>query len=283
MKSLPSNPNLDFLKKESKKLRNSHRNNDPSSCSRIKYFDTSFIGLSDDEIFDSKFSILDAQRVVAREYGFSSWAKLKRFIESTNSKFNQAVHDELIQLRNRDTEKRHALLKDGKLYDGYHSDIEAIHNDNASRLNSIIEEHGWPGTSLVGLDGCRAAWLIAQHAISQADFQMKCLDLLKVAAEHGEAPVRQVAFLTDRILFNKQEPQMYGSIGSWNSEGQLSYGPILDEDKVNQRRAIAGLGSIDDELAEHQKEVIAEGGRAPGDFDAHQKKSREWAKKSGWI
>ena len=283
MKSLPSNPNLDFLKKESKKLRTSHRNNEHSSCSRIKHFDTSFTGMTDEEVFDSKFSILDAQRVVAREYGFSSWTKLKRFVESTNTRFNQKLHDELIQLRNRDSDKRQALLTDNTLYDGYHSEMEALHNKNAACLDAIIKEHGWPGTSLVGLDGCRAAWMIAQHAISQPDFQMKCLDLLKVATERGEVPARQVAFLTDRILFNKSKPQMYGLIGSWNSEGKLSYGPIMDEDKVNQRRAISGLGSIEDELAEHQKEVTAEGGKPPEDFAAHQKKSREWAKKSGWI
>ena len=150
-------------------------------------------------------------------------------------------------------------------------------------INEIINDHGWPGTSLVGLDGCRAAWMIAQHAISQPTFQMKCLDLIKKASEHGEVPARQVAFLMDRILFNKQKPQMYGSIGSWDSEGKISYGQIMDEDKVNQRRAIAGLGSIEDELAEHQKEVTTEGGKSPQDFDVHQKKLREWAKKAGWI
>jgi len=283
MKSLPNKPNLDFLKKESKKLRTSHRNRDLSSCSRIKHFDTSFIGMRDEEILDSKFSILDAQRVIAREYGFTSWAKLKRFIESTNANFNQTLHDELIQLRNRDSDKRNDLLKDDVLYDGYHPEMEAVHNVNATYLDAIIKEHGWPGTSLVGLDGSRAAWMIAQHAISRPDFQMKCLDLLKIAADHGEVPARQVAFLTDRILFNKQKPQMYGTIGSLNREGKLSYGQIMIEDKVNQRRAIAGLGSIEDELAQHQKEVTAEGGTPPHDFDAHQKKFREWAKKVGWI
>jgi len=283
MKSLPSKPNLDFLKKQSKKLRALHRNNDLSSCSRIKHFDTSFNEMNDDEIFTSKFSIIDAQRVIAREYGFSSWAKLKRFIESTNARFNQALHDELIQLRNRDSEMRQTLLSEDKLYDGYHSEMESVHNENATRLNKIINEHGWPDTSLVGMDGCRAAWMIAQHAISQPDFQKRCLKLLKTAAENGDVPARQVAFLMDRVLFNEQKPQMYGSVGTLDREGKISYGQIIDENKVNQRRAIVGLGSIEDELIEHQKEVTAEGGRPPKDFDAYQKKLREWQKKTGWI
>ena len=74
---------------------------------------------------------------------------------------------------------------------------------------------------------------------------------------------------------------MYGTIGAWDSEGKISYGQIMDEDKVNQRRAITGLGSIEDELAEHQKEVTSKGGRPPQNFDFHKKKSGEWAKKTG--
>ena len=79
MKSLPKSPNLDYLKKEAKKLRASHRNRDRESCHRIRHFDTSFANQSEEEIYNSKFSLLDAQRIISREYGFSSWAKIKRF------------------------------------------------------------------------------------------------------------------------------------------------------------------------------------------------------------
>ena len=92
-----------------------------------------------------------------------------------------------------------------------------LHKFKKIYQNFVFPKHkyGWPGTSLVGLDGCRAAWVIAQNAISLPEFQRQCLLLLKVAAEHGEASSRQVAFLTDRILFNERKPQMYGVIGDW--------------------------------------------------------------------
>ena len=81
MKSLPARPNLEYLKKEAKKLRSAHRNKDKLVSSILSHYDTSFTGKTEDEIFASKFSILDAQRVIAREYGFSSRTKLKRFKE----------------------------------------------------------------------------------------------------------------------------------------------------------------------------------------------------------
>jgi hypothetical protein len=35
---------------------------------------------------------------------------------------------------------------------------------NLARLKEIVEQHGWPTISLVGVDGAAAAFLLAQHA-----------------------------------------------------------------------------------------------------------------------
>ncbi len=82
MKSLPDKPDLEFLKKEAKSLRNSHRQGDVSCCEILRKYDTSYQAKSDTEILTKKFSINDAQRIIAREYGYTSWAILKRYIET---------------------------------------------------------------------------------------------------------------------------------------------------------------------------------------------------------
>lgn len=84
MKSLPTHPSLEFLNKEAKSLRALHRQGDESCCERLRVNDTSFIDKTDSEILSSRFSINDAQRIVAREYGYSSWAKMSQYIESIN-------------------------------------------------------------------------------------------------------------------------------------------------------------------------------------------------------
>lgn len=138
-------------------------------------------------------------------------------------------------------------------------------------------------TTIVGLDGSRAAALVAQHAISRPQFQKHCLSLITQAAQNGEVPTRMVAFLTDIIRFHEQKPQLFGLVCDWNEQGELSYGAIIVQAHVNERRALVGLNSIEEDLAKHQREVRNEGGKPPGDSKTYQKSKTQWAKKVGWL
>jgi ubiquinone/menaquinone biosynthesis C-methylase UbiE len=93
MKSLPQKPNLEFLKKEAKTLRALHRQGDRACCERIRANDTLFKNKTDVEILAANFSINDAQRIIAREYGYTSWATLKKYIESLDSPLYHGVSD----------------------------------------------------------------------------------------------------------------------------------------------------------------------------------------------
>ena len=93
MKSLSHKPNLEFLKKAAKALRALHRQGDAKCCAQIRHFDLAFKNKTDAVILSGKFSINDAQRIVAREYGYTSWATLKHFIESLNEPLCCGVSD----------------------------------------------------------------------------------------------------------------------------------------------------------------------------------------------
>jgi hypothetical protein len=107
---------------------------------------------------------------------------------------NSALGEELLAMADDDRQVRAQLLAEGALGKGYHAAIRELHDRNAARLSEIIEEHGWPGRSLVGEDGAYAAWFILQHAIAQAVLQRRGLPLLQEAARRGEIPTRQVAY-----------------------------------------------------------------------------------------
>lgn len=124
---------------------------------------------------------------------------------------NEALRRELIAMRDEDLCMREDLLRRGVLGDGYHPKMEAVHGRNAARLRQLIGEHGWPGKTLVGEDGAEAAWLILQHAIGEPDFQRSGLKALKAAAEAGEVPRWQVAYLEDRVRFFEGRPQLYAT------------------------------------------------------------------------
>ena len=195
---------------------------------------------------------------------------------------NQQLLNELMALKQRDTDTRSRLLKEGNLYGGYAPEMQQVHRDNANQLNRIIEKSGWPGISIVGLEGCRAAWFIAQHSICTPELQRKFLTLLAKASESGDVPRTQVAFLTDRIRFNENKLQVYGTVLDWNERGELSC-EVEDPANLDARRKGVGLALFREELEKHREEVKSEGGRPPEDFTEYKQKGREWALNVGWI
>jgi ubiquinone/menaquinone biosynthesis C-methylase UbiE len=96
VKSLPTNPSLEFLKKEAKALRALHRQGDIACCELIRSHDSAFKNKSNEEILATHFSINDAQRIIAREYGYTSWATLKEYIESLLSPLYHGVSNKQV-------------------------------------------------------------------------------------------------------------------------------------------------------------------------------------------
>ncbi len=70
--ALPARANLEHLKKQAKELLHSVQSQDPTAAERF-----SSLGIAS---ADAKLA--DAQHVIAREYGFSSWTTLKEHVES---------------------------------------------------------------------------------------------------------------------------------------------------------------------------------------------------------
>jgi hypothetical protein len=196
---------------------------------------------------------------------------------------NERLLDELIAMKQRDMDTRARLVQQGRLYGTYADEMQQVHRENAHRLDELVSQHGWPTISLVGLEGCRAAWLIAQHSICTPDLQRKFLARVTEAAQKGDVPRPQVAFLTDRIRFNENKPQVYGTVLDWDEKGELS---CVVEDPANldaRRREIGLPATRDDDLAAYRRQVEAEGGRPPEDFAEAKRKGLEWARSVGWI
>jgi Ankyrin repeats (3 copies) len=81
VRALPSNPDLAHLKYQAKDLLKAHAARDPRAAQRLREFHPRFPRAADDEIFAGELSLSDTQFAIAREYGFSSWPRLKRHVE----------------------------------------------------------------------------------------------------------------------------------------------------------------------------------------------------------
>jgi hypothetical protein len=79
-KHLPSTANIDHLKHQAKDLRAALAARDPQAAQRIREFHPRLSKATDSAIFATKLMLSDAHLVIAREYGFPSWARLRKHI-----------------------------------------------------------------------------------------------------------------------------------------------------------------------------------------------------------
>lgn len=189
----------------------------------------------------------------------------------------------MIEAAQRDWETRARLAASGALFDGYHPEMEAVHQENAALLERAIDDiGGWPVRSKFGDDGAGAAFLIAQHAIGLPAFQRRVLALLLEGAEAGEVNVVDTAYLSDRIAVFEERPQLFGTQFDWDEQGQLSPVRILDPDDVDARRASVGLPALGEVIADMRARVQAEGQGPPTDLAKRRADFESWARRVGW-
>jgi ankyrin repeat protein len=75
-RTLPPRPSLNQLRKQAKELHHSYRVGNVPAVAEVERFERT--------PDPAKFALADAQRVLARAYGFSSWAALKNHVEGVN-------------------------------------------------------------------------------------------------------------------------------------------------------------------------------------------------------
>lgn len=195
----------------------------------------------------------------------------------------QKIAEKIIELKNADFELREKLIESGQLSAGYNAEMEKLHNKNASELEDILKEIGYPSIDKVGKEASEAAWLVIQHSIGQPDFMRKCAEELKKAVNENKADHISLAYLTDRIAVFEGKPQLYGTQFDWDENGELSPNSFDDLAKVNERRKQIGLNTLEEQIENIRKRVREENQSPPKDFEKRKHEMEEWKKKTGWI
>ncbi len=192
---------------------------------------------------------------------------------------NNELREKLISMTAAESKARQALT-DGRRYDGYPDGLEELHIQHATKLFQIINEHGWPGKSLVEKDGATAAFNLARNAISRPELQKQFLKHLEEAVLTGEATAIQKACLQDCILFYQGNPQQHGMFFDWDESGELVVN-VANVSQANERRKALGLKTLEEARLLHKKEIEQEGG-PPKDIKEHKRQELAWARRVGW-
>lgn len=116
--------------------------------------------------------------------------------------------------------------------------------ENLSNLKALIKEHGFSAIEKVGQQAHFSAFLIAQHAVSDASFMHFYLDETKKRLGTGSVVDQTYAYLLDRTNEMAGKKQVYGTQGSCVN-GHYEISPVEDHEKLPTLRESVGLLSLE--------------------------------------
>ena len=121
----------------------------------------------------------------------------------------------------------------------------ALDTSNVRFIETVFNEYGYPGKTLVGEPTNQAAWFVIQRS----DKIPQYLDLMKDAGKKDEIPFSMVAMMEDRYLMSQEKEQVYGTQGMTYGSTSPFIWPIKDPENVNKRREEAGFSMSVEEYA----------------------------------
>ncbi|WP_231717768.1 DUF6624 domain-containing protein [Nonlabens sp. YIK11] len=123
---------------------------------------------------------------------------------------------------------------------------ESIDQNNLEAIELILDKCGMPTSDTSSSKSLQGIWLVIQHA--GADKREQYFPLLEKAAQRGDLDLQDIALMKDRMLLDKNEPQIYGSQVLIN-DGIYELYQLQDPERVDARRATVGLGPLSEYLA----------------------------------
>ena len=124
-RELPSRPDLDHLKREARSLQQAARSGDPGALQRLR------LALGN----DAPPKLTDAQRAIAREYGFATWARLRAHVQASRGS-GDAINTFLFAVQAQDPERAREVLRTAPdiAKESLHVAAALGHAGDASRL-----------------------------------------------------------------------------------------------------------------------------------------------------
>ncbi|MGB3547454.1 MAG: DUF6624 domain-containing protein [Saprospiraceae bacterium] len=118
---------------------------------------------------------------------------------------------------------------------------------NLEIIAGLIDQCGVPNKEEVDEEQMAGIWAVLQHANNR--YRKQYLPQLEAAAERGDIEWGTIAMMKDRVLVEDGQPQIYGTqVATDPVTGANELSPLWEPEYVNQRRAAAGMGPLQDYL-----------------------------------
>ncbi|WP_163567226.1 DUF6624 domain-containing protein [Fodinicola feengrottensis] len=150
------------------------------------------------------------------------------------------IRRRLLRMDRVDARLRVPWARGGFTDESSHRRLTALVGSGARWLGEVFDQYGWPGQSMVGLAATKAASRLVQHLEDDLPLQRRALELMTVAADAGDFPRREIAYVTDSVRLAEGRPQVYGTKFD-RVDGELVPCPLEDPEQVDERRRAMGL------------------------------------------
>ena len=134
---------------------------------------------------------------------------------------------------------------------GIWGQIRKIDTFNTVELQKMLEGRGWFRDDADGQGAAHDAWLIAQHADLNPDFQKEALILIEAELDAPGVSKSNYAYLYDRVQIRYRDGvqmpkplQRYATQGRCTGPGTWEPFPFEDPDQIDVVRAKVGLGTL---------------------------------------
>ncbi|MEM6517302.1 MAG: DUF6624 domain-containing protein [Bacteroidota bacterium] len=192
-------------------------------------------------------------------YPDNRWEKLIEIVSANKKEHEKDLDLPLVAILDtiyEEDQKYRRQIEDIEKKHGWESDEMKAHwkiinekdSINLVKVKEILDTRGWLGSKVIGGKGNSTLFLVIQH--SDLETQLKYLPMMREAVKLGNASASSLALLEDRVALRQGKRQIYGSqIGRDQESGEYYVSPLMEPEKVNERRAEVGLGTLEEYIA----------------------------------
>lgn len=140
------------------------------------------------------------------------------------------------------TDSINAHLKDKIERLNFEHQLQYLDSLSFNQITHIIDLFGYPSKAIAGESNS-----IPFYILSFAPLQIKekYLNQLILAADRDDIAWKSLAFFIDKIKVAKGEKQIYGTQGTYDARYNFTMHPVIEPEKLNERRLRVGLEKVD--------------------------------------
>ena len=140
------------------------------------------------------------------------------------------------------TDSINAHLKDNRLRLNFQHQLHYLDSLSFAQITHIIDVFDYPSKAIAGESNSIPFYILSFAPVS---IKEKYVNQLILAADRDDISWKSLAYFIDKIKVAKGEKQVYGTQGTYDSRYNFTMHPVIEPEKLNERRARVGLEKLE--------------------------------------